>query len=220
MKRISAIVILLSLHTILIGQPKPTTYKSNRDADPKAKALLKQVKDNLGVDKGVEINFEFKYTPAEAKPNIEKGKVGIRGNKFHLTLGDQEIYSDQKTLWTYIKKRNEIQIQDGSGIDDDPLSPFKLLQIHDSPEFTYILSGETKTMATIEFKPLDKNAEFFKVKADIDKSKKQYKRLVLYLKNGDLYELNVITQIKKPLKEDVFTLELKKYPGAKVEDLR
>ncbi|MGB2849065.1 MAG: hypothetical protein WBB93_15930, partial [Saprospiraceae bacterium] len=40
---------------------KPTTYASSKDADPKAKALLKQVKDQLKLDKGVVINFQFTY---------------------------------------------------------------------------------------------------------------------------------------------------------------
>lgn len=220
MRRISVLVLLICLRLLLAAQSKPGAFQSNKDADPQAKALLKQVKDNLNIEKGVEINFEFKYTAAESKPTIEKGKVEIKGKKFHLTLGEQEIFSDQKTLWTYLKKRNEVQLQNAEGIDDDPLSPFKLLQIHDSPDFTYILNGETKTSASIEFKPLDKNADFFKVKADIDKSKKQYKRLVLYLKNGDLYELNVAAIAKKTLNDEIFTPDLKKYPGAKVEDLR
>lgn len=220
MKKFTPLVILFCFSMILIAQTKPSTYQSNKDADPKAGALLKQVKDNIGIEKGVELSFEFKYTAAEAVPKTEKGKVEIKGKKFHLTLSEQEVYSDQKTLWTYQKKRNEVQIQDGSDIEDDPLSPFKLLQIHDSPDFTYILNGETKNFATIEFKPLDKNAEFFKVKVDIDKTKKLYKKLVLYLKNGDLYELNVLSMVKKPVKDDSFSFDSKKFPGVKTEDLR
>ena len=42
------------------------------------------------------------------------------------------------------KKRNELQIQDATGNSNDPLSPYKMLQIHDSPDFTYIMSGSVK----------------------------------------------------------------------------
>ena len=110
-------VLLICLRLLLAAQSKPGAFQSNKDADPQAKALLKQVKDNLNIEKGVEINFEFKYTAAESKPTIEKGKVEIKGKKFHLTLGEQEIFSDQKTLWTYLKKRNEVQLQNAEGIN-------------------------------------------------------------------------------------------------------
>lgn len=218
--RIFFYLLLTLFSTNLISQNKPVTYQTNKDADPKAKAILKQVKDKLAIDQGVSINFEFKYTAAETKPAINKGAVDIKSKKFKLTLGDEEITSDNTSIWTYLKKRNEVQIQDASIINDDPLSPFKLLQIHDSPDFTYILNGETAGLATIEFKPLDKNAEFFKVKVDVDKAKKQYKRLVLYMKNGDLYELNILSQLKKNFKDDAFVFSASKYPGVKTEDLR
>ncbi|MEP7266966.1 MAG: outer membrane lipoprotein carrier protein LolA [Saprospiraceae bacterium] len=222
--RIIFLLIIVCLNSLTLSAQSPNTYSSNQDADPKAKALLKQVKDNLAIDKGVEINFSFIYTPAEAKPTVQKGNLQIKGRKFHLSVADQELFSDQTTLWTYLKKRNEVQLQDAENIEKDPMSPFKLLQIHDSPEFTYVYAGSdkkgTETLDIIEFKPLDKNAEFFKIKVDIDHDKKQYKKLVLYLKNGDIYTLSIDSQLKKSFSDAAFSFDTKKHMGVKTEDLR
>jgi outer membrane lipoprotein carrier protein len=201
-----------------------TQYLSHKDADPKARLLLKQVKDRLQLTRGVELDFDFIYSAAEAGPTKEKGTLWIKNKKFQLKLGQQTIYSDQKTVWTYIPKRNEVQIQYAADIESDPLSPFKLLQIHDSPEFTYVMAGETKLNGVpidiIEFKPLDKNAEYFKIKAEIDRTKKEYRKLTLFLKSGDQYMLQINRQITKTLPDTMFVFDAKAFPGVKTEDLR
>lgn len=213
-------------HLVVTGQSttKSTTYASSKDADPQAKALLKQVKDQLKLDKGVIIHFQFTYDPAEAAPSIQKGVVQLKNNSFRLTLQDQEISSDGKTLWTYLKKRNEVQINDAAEIQNDPLSPYRLIQIHDSPDFTYVTAGTSKVNGVlcdvIDFKPLDKNAEFFKIKAEIDRAKKQYKTISLYLKNGDQYTLSLSSQVNQNFADTTFVWNAAKYPGVKVEDLR
>jgi outer membrane lipoprotein carrier protein len=219
------ILLLLFPVTGLFAQTtKPNTYNSSKDADPKAKSILKQVKDQLQIDKGVVINFEFKYSPAESTPVIQNGIAQIKGKKFNLDLGEQMLISDGTTLWTLLKKRNEVQINDASNIQNDPMSPYRLLQIHDSPDFTYVLAGDSKVNGVIrdiiEFKPLDKNAEFFKIRAEIDRAKKEYKNITLYLKTGDQYSLDIKSQLNKPIQETVFTWDAKKNPGMKVEDLR
>lgn len=203
---------------------KPNIFNSNKDADPKAKAILKQVKDQFKIDKGVTLDFEFKYSPAEGTPTIQKGTAQLQGKKFNLDITDQTMISDGSTLWTLIKKRKEVQINDASEIQNDPMSPYQLLQIHDSPAYTYVLAGENKANGSvrdlIEFKPLDKNAEFFKIRAEVDRPKKQYKKITLFLKNGDQYQLDINSQVNKSLPENTFTWDAKKNPGMKVEDLR
>ncbi len=203
---------------------QPGRYLSNKDADPKAKALLKQVKDQLKLDKGTVINFNFKYFPAEGSTTTQKGKLEIKGKKFKLDLVDQELTSDGQTLWTYLKKRNEVQIQSALEIENDPFSPFRLLQIHDSPDFTYIMNGTSKENNVIydiiEFKPLDHKAEFFKIKSEIDRTTKKYHKIVLYLKNGDQYALELGAQASQLLPDKLFTWDKNLYPGVKLEDLR
>ncbi len=214
--------ILLTLHAS--AQSKPDNFLTHKDADPKAKALLKQVKDELKLDKGVEIVFDFKYYPAEGSLTHQKGTLQIKGKKFILNINDQELISDGTSLWTFLKKRNEVQIQEAKGVEDDPMSPFRLLQIHDSPDFTYILSGTTKeknvSFDIVEFKPLDTKADFFKIKTEVDRVKKQYHKIVLYLKNGDQYALEIRSQVSKAIPENLFTWDSKMHAGVKVEDLR
>lgn len=224
MKNLWILILVFTGFGLIAQTAKPNTFNSNKDADPKAKAILKQVKDQFKIDKGVTLSFEFRYSPAEGTPTIQKGTAQLQGKKFNLDLTDQTMISEGTTLWTVIKKRKEVQVNDATEIQNDPMSPYQLLQIHDSPAYTYILAGENKVNGSvrdlIEFKPLDKNAEFFKIRAEVDRAKKQYKKITLFLKNGDQYQLDINSQVNKSLPENIFSWDPKKNPGMKVEDLR
>ncbi len=206
------------------AQSPAVTYSANKESDPKARAILKTVSNKMKLDQGVVIDFNLVTQAAESTPMTQKGKAQIKADKFYLDLTDRLMVSDGKTLWVYLKKRNEIQIQEASTITEDAISPYRLIKIHESPEFVYIWTGETKNNGSvtdiIEFKPLDTNAEYFKIKAEIDRAKSVYKKITLYFKSGDQYHLQLISQSSNNLPLSLFTLDPKAFPGAHIEDLR
>jgi len=208
----------------LWSQVPALTYSGNKDSDPKARNILKAVGNKLKLDQGLSFEFSLVTQAAESEPNTQKGKAQIKGDKFNLDLPDRRMVSDGKTLWIYLKKRNEIQIQEAGSITDDPVSPYRLIRIHESQDFVYIWSGESKIngMAcdVIEFKPLDTQLEYFKIKAEIDRAKSIYKKITLYFKSGDQYILNLHSQVNAPVPDALFILDPKSYPGAHIEDLR
>lgn len=219
---------LLSLFSFLVfitlEAQKISTYTANKESDPRARQILKAVSEKIKAGKGVTFEFSFVTQAAESSPVIQKGKAMILGNKFVLDFPEQQLTSDGTTLWVYLKKRNEVQIQDATALADDPISPYKLLKIHDAPDLVYILAGESRVnnmvCEVIEFKPLDQNAEYFKIKAEIDRTQFQYRSITLYLKSGDSYILNLSSQANTPLPDHLFAFDVKKFPGIRVEDLR
>lgn len=209
---------------ISLEAQKNNTYTANKDSDPRARQILKAVSEKIKAGKGVTFEFSFVTQSAEVAPVSQKGKARILGNKFVLDFPEQQLTSDGTTLWVYLKKRNEVQVQDAAALAEDPISPYKLLKIHDAPDLVYILAGESKVNGAvcevIEFKPLDHNAEYFKIKAEIDRAHSQYRSITLYLKSGDSYTLNLSSQANTPLPDSLFVFDVKKYPGIRVEDLR
>lgn len=222
--RVQFIFIGLLLQVCLLAQSPKNTYQGSKDSDPKARNILKAVSNKLKLDQGVSFDFTLVTQVAEASAQTQKGKAQIKGQKFNIDLPDQLLVSDGTILWVYLKKRNEIQLQDAATITADPVSPYQLIKIHESPEFVYIWTGESKinnvTCDIIEFKPLDTKAEFFKIKVEIDQAKSAYKKITLFFKSGDQYVLNLNNQINGSLAPTLFTLDPKSYPGAHVEDLR
>lgn len=216
--------LFFTLFFISVGAQKNVTYASSKDSDPKARQILKAVSEKIKTGKGVTFGFSFVTQAAESAPVIQKGKAMILGNKFVLDFPEQQLTSDGTTLWVYLKKRNEVQIQDAAGLAEDPISPYKLLKIHEAPELVYILAGESRVNGAVcdvvEFKPLNYDVEYFKIKAEIDRAQSQYRSITLYLKSGDSYVLNITSQANTPFADSLFAFDLKKYPGIRVEDLR
>ena len=61
--------------------------------------------------------------------NINESKDGtiyIKGDKYNLDISGQNVISDGKTIWTYIKDADEIHINNVNP-DDESLSFNKLL---------------------------------------------------------------------------------------------
>ena len=222
--RIYVVFILASMHLGLYGQSPVVTYSESKDSDRKAKAILRSVSNKMKIDQGMVFDFTLVTTAAESAPITQKGKAQIKADKFYLDLADRLMVSDNKTLWVYLKKRNEIQVQEASIVTEDAVSPYRLIRIHESPEFVYIWTGESKTNGVvsdiIEFKPLDLKAEYFKIKVEIDWAKSVYKKITLYFKSGDQYSLQLTSQTNTNLPLSLFTLDPKSYPGAHIEDLR
>lgn len=206
------------------AQSPTVTYSANKESDPKARAILKTVSNKMKLDQGVVIEFNLVTQAVESSPVTQKGKAQIKADKFYLELADRLMVSDGKTLWVYLKKRNEIQIQEARTVTEDAISPYRLIKIHESPEFVYIWTGETKNNGIvsdiIEFKPLDTHAEYFKIKAEVDRTKSVYKKITLYFKSGDQYHLQITSQSNSNLPLSLFTLDPKTFPGAHIEDIR
>ncbi|MNY08271.1 lipoprotein chaperone [compost metagenome] len=135
----------------------------------------------------------------------------------------QEMISDGKTLWTYLKEEKEVQV---TAVDNsnNALNPAKIFTMYEKG-YKYLYTGEkkvgTKIYQGIDLTPLDGSNPYFKIRLSIDKVAKQIVSAVIMEKNGNKYTYNVkmfVPNAKVP--ESTFTFDSKKYPGVEVVDLR
>ncbi len=197
-------------------------------SDPAAKAILEKLRNKYEAFKTVEADFNLTIEIPEEEEEIQTGNLAQDGDKYRLQLNNQAIYSDGKTLWLYLKSNNEVQInnvEDFEEEDEDFLSPKDLLRIYEQEDFIYGLTNEgyEKGIAIqqIEFKPIDKDSEYAKMRLTIDKKKNQIMRIKAFAVDGARYTMDV-TKFKPNLayKSTDFIFNAKKYPGIHVEDLR
>ena len=73
----------------------------------------------------------------------------------------------------------------------------------------------------IEFKPKDKNSEYFKFRLSIDEKAGTIQSIKAFSKDNSRYTF-VINRLasNKTLAAGTFSFDSKKYPGVRVEDLR
>lgn len=192
--------------------------------DSKAEQILNGVSAKYKGYKSVQADFIIKMEAGNSSTTDQQsGTLYLKGNKYKLILSNQEIISDNNTVWTYLKDANEVQINTFEK-DDNNISPTEIFTIYEK-NFLYAFTEEKtiagKTLQIIDLTPNDKNKPYFKIRLMIDKAAKTIQSAIVFDKNGNRYTY----EIKKfmpdvELSEAFFTFDTKKYPGIEVVDLR
>jgi len=193
--------------------------------DPAAKQVLDAVSAKFKTFSSVQAGFTYKVEDAKGKTmSTKSGTVWMKGNKYRVSFGGQEIFSDGLIVWNYDKSSNEVTINnvDASGTT---LTPQKLFTNFYDKDFLYLLNGEkkvgAKTMQEIEMTPTDKSKPFHKVYLQVDKAAKTIYSTKVLENGGNRYTYTVANmKTNGALADNQFAFDKKKYPGVEEVDLR
>lgn len=192
--------------------------------DAKAKSILEAVSKKVNGLKSLKANFALHLNGGGGKvKETKKGTFFMKGPKYRVELAGQQIICDNKTVWTYMKETNEVQVSNYNP-NEQTISPAKLFTNFYDKEYNYKYAG-TRTVAgkscnIIEMTPTNKSKQFSKVELAIDKNN----TIVggnIWEKNGNKYQYDVSGFTPNaPVADALFTFDAKKYPGVEVVDLR
>lgn len=195
-------------------------------SDPEAKKVLDRVRKKYESYKSFEAAFALTIELPGQPKEVQKGTIIQQGDKFRLDMDQQVIASDGKSTWIYLKKANEIQINDADPNGESGfLTPKDLLNRYQKGDYLFAmvdkLTEKGRVLTQIEFKPKDKTTEYSKLRLSIDEKKTAIESLKAFAKDGSRYTFQ-ITQLtpNKAIPADKFQIRAKDYPGAHVEDLR
>ena len=212
-----------------------TTY-TFAQKDAAAKDILNKVSAKYRTYDVVKTDFDFTLENKQA--GITETQSGTliaksKANRFRVIIygpqsaakqeAAQEIISDGKTQWTYLKKDNEVQVNNVD-ISGEGLNPAQIFTIYEHG-YKYIYNGDTKvggkSYQEIDLTPDDINKSFFKVRLLIDKLKKQIYSALIFDKNGNHYTYTLKSFIPNPpVSENTFNFDPKAHKGVEVVDLR
>jgi outer membrane lipoprotein-sorting protein len=140
-----------------------------------------------------------------------------------VDMSGQEIYCDGKTMWTYLKDANEVQITkfDAKNSEINPASIFTIYEKGFIHKHNGQVSHNGQTLDVIELTPIDKNKSYYKVKLGIDKLANKIKEMSVYAKSG-LVSTYIITKFTPNVKmnDDFFKFDEKDKPGVIVINLK
>ncbi|HEX2845672.1 MAG TPA: outer membrane lipoprotein carrier protein LolA, partial [Chitinophagaceae bacterium] len=173
------------------------------------------------------VQAAFSYKVEDAKGKVQSNKTGtitMKGTKYRVNFGSQEIFCDGKTVWSYDKSAKEVTINnlDASG---STLTPQKLFTNFYDKDFLYLLNGEkkmgAKTLQEIEMTPTDKGKAFHKVYLQVDKAAKTIYSTKVLENGGNRYTYTVTSmKTNLPAADNMFAFDKSKYPGVEEVDLR
>ncbi|MBL7803633.1 MAG: outer membrane lipoprotein carrier protein LolA [Saprospiraceae bacterium] len=215
-------LIALFFSSLALAQQPAAKEKS----DPEAKKILDNIRKKYEGYKSFELAFTLTLEVPGQAQEVQKGTTAQAGNQFRLDMDDQVIVSDGKTTWVYVKKNNEVQINDAApGDQSEFLTPKELLRRYQKGDFLYAITEKStvggKLLTHIEFKPVSRNSEYSKIRVSVDEKALTIESIKAFAKDGSRYTFK-ITRLSpnKTLPADHFSFDTKKYPGVRVEDLR
>ena len=195
-------------------------------SEVKAKEILAEVSKKYRTYDVIKTEFSYTLENPQAKiKETQSGTLFVRSkvNKYKVILKGQELISDGKNQWTYLKADTEVQLSEVDN-SSDALNPAKIFTIYEKG-FKSVYTNDTKlngkTLHNIDLTPIDSKRSFFKVRLQIEKLTKQITNAVIFDKNGNKYTYTIKTftpNVKVP--ESTFAFDSKLYPGVELVDLR
>ena len=192
-------------------------------SQPKGASLLDEVSAKTKSSKSIKADFTYSMENKQAKLNESKsGSLLVSGDKYKLVLAGQQVFCDGKTIWTFIKESNEVQIN-MLDHNEEALTPSKLLSSYNTDYKAKPMRDKPNSEPNTESFELTPNnsKNFVKAVLVIDKIKKQVKSFSLFDKNGNTFTYKVIKyQTDLPVTAADFTFEPANHPGVEIIDMR
>ena len=99
--------------------------------DKEANRILDKVSRNYKSYKSIKAAFKIKILNKQDKSaQTEKGTLFVKGKKFKVEMDGQDIYCDGKTMWTYLKDANEVQISTYNPKNND-INPSEIFTVYE-----------------------------------------------------------------------------------------
>lgn len=189
-----------------------------------AQTILENVSKTIKTGTGLKSNFTFTMLNNDGKQNMsQSGTLMLKGDKYTVKMGEQEIYNDGTTMWTYLKAMNEVQIKNTAEAAQG-MSPAKLFSGSYDKDFIYKLQGAEKYNGVdchkISLTPKKPNQGFTTAVLYVSKANNVVQGGKLFTKGGtiDCKVSNINTNAK--LADTEFKFNTSKYPKVETIDLR
>ena len=203
-------------------------FTNKEDSDPQAKAVLDAMRQKYEAYKSLHADFTLSYeAPGQAKVS-EKGTLVQKGEKYRLVLDGRTIVSDGTSVWVYLEKNKEVQINDVEEDDGGGIaSPQDLLRAYEWDDYIYVLSNEFsekgRVIQQIEFKPTDRDSDYSKIRLTIDKKTLEIVRGKVFSKDGSRTTITLeklSPNVSLEAGEQTFVFSKNECPDCYFEDLR
>lgn len=191
--------------------------------EKRAQTILDAMSKKYKALKSYQAAFTFASAGGGAKESY-KGDLTVKNEKFRLLLGGQEVFTDGKTMSTYIKESNELNVQDYDASANNELNPTQIYSIY-KRGFDYRFLKEQKqggrTLEVIELTSNRPKSAIKTVQIAVDKLDKSVRNWLITNRDGKQTSYTITKFTPNVNASDaMFVFDKSKYPGVEVVDLR
>ncbi len=191
--------------------------------EKRAQTILDAMSKKYKALKSYQAAFTFASAGGGAKESY-KGDLTVKNEKFRLLLGGQEVFTDGKTMSTYIKESNELNVQDYDASANNELNPTQIYTIY-KRGFDYRFLKEQKqgsrNLEVIELTSNRPKSAIKTVQISVDKLDKSIRNWLITNRDGKQTSYTITKFTPNINASDaLFVFDKSKYPGVEVVDLR
>jgi outer membrane lipoprotein carrier protein len=189
---------------------------------PEAKKILDKLSAYYDGLSQLEVSFELTIDLAEQDPEIQNGKILKSGQKFFISLGQQEFLNDGASIYSIFHPSKEIQLSAANEADETfGISPSNMFDFYKKNDFEYAVTQTKAEQKLIEFKPLDKWSDYSKLRMTVNHVSNRILKLEAFFKDGAVYILNIKNLNPNPsFTPSTFAFNKEKYKSYQLIDLR
>ena len=178
-----------------------------------AREVLDKAASAVSNPKGVSADFKM----SGGLGNVS-GSIFVKGKKFQATTAVATVWFDGKTMWTYMKKNEEVNVTTPNDEQLQRINPYNFIGLYKKGyDVTMSKSATAYTVhLTAQAQNSNKMQELF-----ITVDKKTYHPTQVKMLQGNKWTTFEVSNLKaQTLADNLFTFNSKDFPSAEVIDLR
>jgi len=197
MKKIVLVMSLLLVCALSFGQS--------------AKSVLDKTAAIVSNKNGVQANFAM----SGGMGNVS-GTIAVKGRKFQATTPVATMWFDGKTMWTYMKKNDEVNVTTPNEAQLQKINPYNFINLYKQGYDITMSKSDNTYIVHLTAKDANKIQELF-----ITVDKKSYHPTQVKMLQGKKWTVFDISNLKATsLSDNLFKFNSKDFPSAEVIDLR
>lgn len=178
-----------------------------------AKQVLDKTANAVSNPNGISADFRM----SGGMGNIS-GSIAVKGKKFQATTSVATVWFDGKTMWTYMKKNEEVNITTPNDTQLQKINPYNFINLY--KKGYDITMNQSSTTYTVHLTAQAQNSNNIK-EMFITVDKKSYHPTQVKMLQGTKWTTFDINNLKaQTLADNMFTFNSKDFPSAEVIDLR
>jgi len=196
--------------------------------DAAAKKILNDVSRKYNSYQTIQSDFTLSIQDANKKTHTTKGLMLFNKpkNQYVISLPEQEVISDGKSVWNISKDIKEVQISENEN-NSSTIGPSNLFTFYQKG-YKYVLMPDEKIIRqdkpemakVIELTPEDTKTNYFKIKLRINKNN-HIQDVTIFDKSSNRYTYTIHTlYLGKKFSPQLFTFSKEKYKDYEIVDLR
>lgn len=179
--------------------------------------LARKVLDKTAAVVGSKNGASADFSLTSKKYGSVTGAIAIKGNMFHATTPEAIVWYNGKTQWSYMKKTNEVNVNNPTEAQQMRMNPYKFITMYKTGYNIGITDKGDSYWVHLIAQNKSKTVQELYIRIN----KKSYRPSQIRMRqDSDWTDISISNFKTKKLPDSLFTFNAKDYPTAEVIDLR